>query len=337
MEIKQWEDKHLSQFSYAILSECENEIILIDPARDPAQYLEYAAEKKAVISGVIETHPHADFVSSHLEFHQLHGATIYCSKLVNAGYPHKTFDDGDVITLGKMSLSAINTPGHSPDSICVLLKHNDENKAVFTGDTLFIGDCGRPDLRENADDADTNRETLAGQMYDSLRDKLATLPGDVIVYPAHGAGTLCGKALSKDTERTIAKELAENWSLQQTTKTEFVKELLADQPFIPAYFSYNVQLNKAGAPPFQESIDQVVKTKAFAGISVEHEGNGEWIIDSRDQASYKAGHLPNSINLMNGEKFETWLGSILKPKENFYLGSDSDEVRQQLIERSASI
>ncbi|RYG01038.1 MAG: hypothetical protein EOO02_13605 [Chitinophagaceae bacterium] len=143
--------------------------------------------------------------------------------------------------------------------------------------------------------------------------------------------------MSKATESTIQKELNENWCLQETTKEEFVKELLADQPFIPAYFSYNVALNKAGAPPFQESIDKVVRANELTGLQKDNPASGEWIIDSRDQASYKAGHLPNSINLMNGEKFEIWLGSILKPKERFYLASDSVEVRQQLIERSASI
>jgi hydroxyacylglutathione hydrolase len=337
MEIKQWEDKHLSHFSYAILSESDKQIILIDPARDPSQYLEYAASKKAVITGVVETHPHADFVSSHLEFHQRHAATIYCSKLVDASYPHKTFDDGDEIKMGNIVLAAINTPGHSPDSISVLLKHKGESRAVFTGDTLFIGDCGRPDLRENGDDVESGREKLASQMYDSLRTKLGILPGNVVVYPAHGAGTLCGKALSKASESTIAQELAENWSLQDMSKDEFIKELLEDQPFIPAYFSYNVLLNKKGAPPFQESIDQVVTANRTSDKQLENINSQDWIIDSRDQASYKAGHLPNSINLQNGEKFETWLGSILKPKESFYLGSDSEEVRDQLIKRSASI
>lgn len=150
MQIKQFEDKNLAQFSYAVLSDCEKKIILIDPARNTQPYLDYATENEAQIVGVIETHPHADFVSSHLELHQSTGATIYTGKLVDALYPHQTFDEGDSIQVGKVKLSAIHTPGHSPDSISVLLEHNGKQKAVFTGDTLFIGDCGRPDLREGA-------------------------------------------------------------------------------------------------------------------------------------------------------------------------------------------
>ncbi|MEJ7829829.1 MAG: MBL fold metallo-hydrolase, partial [Segetibacter sp.] len=150
MDIQQWEDKNLSHFSYAVLSDGEKKVVLVDPSRNPQQYLDYAKEKEATIIGIIETHPHADFVSSHLELHRLTGATIYASKLVSAHYPHQGFDEGDVIEIGKIKLSAINTPGHSPDSISILLAHDNKSKAVFTGDTLFIGDCGRPDLREGA-------------------------------------------------------------------------------------------------------------------------------------------------------------------------------------------
>jgi hydroxyacylglutathione hydrolase len=141
MKIEQFEDKALSHYSYAILSECENKIVLVDPSRNVQPYLLFAEQHQAQIIGVIETHPHADFISGHLELHQLTGATIYCSKLLGAIYPHQTFDDGDVINLGKINLKALNTPGHSPDSICIILEHDGRDKAVFTGDTLFIGDC----------------------------------------------------------------------------------------------------------------------------------------------------------------------------------------------------
>src|SRR5690606_25122680 len=245
MEIKQWEDKNLAHFSYAVLSDCEKKIILIDPARNPEQYLTYAKNNDATIVGVIETHPHADFVSSHAEINKLTGAKVYISKLVNAEYPHVEFDEGDSIEIGKIKLSAINTPGHSPDGISILLSHDGKQKAVFTGDTLFIGDCGRPDLREGAGDIKATRESLAKQMYYSLREKLMTLDNEVLVYPAHGAGTLCGKSLSEAQSSTIGAEKMTNWSLQEMSETEFVKNLLADQPFIPAYFPYDVELNKA--------------------------------------------------------------------------------------------
>ena len=163
MEIKQFEDKSLAQYSYAIVGSCTNEILLIDPSRDPNGYYELAEKDNSIITGVIETHPHADFISSHLQIHREKGATIYASKLVNADYPHKTFDEGDIITVGKIKLSALNTPGHSPDSVSVLLEHENKGKALFTGDTLFIGDCGRPDLRETSGKLTAKREELARQ------------------------------------------------------------------------------------------------------------------------------------------------------------------------------
>ena len=204
MKIEQFEDKSLSHYSYAILSECDRQVVLVDPSRDIRPYLTYAENNEAKITGVIETHPHADFVSGHLELHQTTGATIYCSALVGAVYPHQSFDDGDVIHFGKITLKALNTPGHSPDSISIVLMHDGKDKAVFTGDTLFIGDCGRCDLRESAGDLTAKRKELAAKMYHSLRENLAVLNACVIVYPAHGAGTLCGKALSEANRRLLA-------------------------------------------------------------------------------------------------------------------------------------
>lgn len=186
MKIKQFEDKNLAHYSYAILS--QGEVALIDPARDPQQYYDFARQHNAKITTVIETHPHADFVSSHLEIHKSTDATIYESKLLGAEYPHQTFDEGDAIILGEITLQAINTPGHSPDSISVVaIDETGKQQAVFTGDTLFIGDCGRPDLREQAGAITAARAELAKQMFHSLRNKLMVLSDDVLVYPAHGA------------------------------------------------------------------------------------------------------------------------------------------------------
>jgi len=338
MDIQQWEDKNLSHFSYAILNESENKIILIDPARNPQAYLDYAQKTDAVITGIIETHPHADFVSSHLELNILTGAPVYVSKLVNAHYPHQPFDYGDILQIGTLKLSAINTPGHSPDSICILLEEDLKQKAMFTGDTLFIGDCGRPDLREGAGNIKATRQDLARQMYASLRDKLATLANEVLVYPAHGAGTLCGKALSKAHSSTIGAEKLTNWSLQQMSEGEFVKKLLADQPFVPSYFPYDVELNRTGAANFEESI---AKVKITAPIKKQtdttHLQKEFWIVDAREEKEFKKEHLPRSVNLMEGTKFETWLGSIIRPGEKFYLGGDSEKQLKKLIERTAAI
>ncbi|MES2063396.1 MAG: MBL fold metallo-hydrolase [Bacteroidota bacterium] len=331
MKIEQFEDKGLSHYSYAILSECENQIVLIDPSRNIAPYLAFADQYRAKIIGVIETHPHADFISGHLELHQLTGATIYCSVLVGANYPHQAFDEGDTIHLGHAKLKSLNTPGHSPDSICIVLEHDGKDKAVFTGDTLFIGDCGRPDLRESAGNIKAKREELAGLMYHSLRDKLTVLDNDVLVYPAHGAGTLCGKALSEAHSSTIEAEKMSNWSLKEITENQFITELLKDQPFIPKYFPYNVEINKQGANSLAGAITAVNRRKpARLNKSI-------FIIDTRPEAVYKAGHLPGSINLQSGGKFETWLGSIITPGEAFYLVAKNEDTREELIGRIAKI
>lgn len=338
MQIKQFEDKNLAQYSYAIVSDCKKQIVLIDPSRNPQPYLDFAKVNQAQIIGVIETHPHADFISSHLELHLVAGATIYASKLVAATYPHQSFDEGEYIQFGKIKLTAYNTPGHSPDSICIVLEHDEKIMAVFTGDTLFIGDCGRPDLRENKEDIKTSRLELAKQLYHSLRNKLLILPNETLVYPTHGAGTLCGKSLSAANSSTIGEERKTNWSLQPQSQDEFVKELLSGQPFIPAYFSYAVAINKRGAASLKESITKVNIIAPFTKEAGKHHLNKAlWIIDTRDKKDFKNGHLPHAINLMEGAKFETWLGSIIQPKEVFYLAAANNTLLKQMIKRAAAI
>lgn len=337
MEIKQFEDKNLAHYSYAIVS--NGEMAVIDPARDPQPYYAFARQHQATIKAIIETHPHADFVSSHLEMHNTTGATIYVSRLLDAEYEHQSFDEGDAIVLGRITLKALNTPGHSPDSISIVaIDENGKEKAVFTGDTLFIGDCGRPDLREKAGAITAAREELAKQMYHSLRNKLMTLPDDTVVYPAHGAGSLCGKGLSEMNSSTIGSEKISNWSLQNMSEGEFVQKLLADQPFIPKYFPFDVAVNKKGADAYTTSISKVLKGEPITSASVASSLNRDvLIVDSRPQEQFKKGHLNYSINLMNDIKFETWLGSIVNPGEQFYLIAESDSVLNELIKRSAKI
>ncbi|GGH16184.1 MBL fold metallo-hydrolase [Mucilaginibacter phyllosphaerae] len=331
MIVHQFYDKGLAHASYAIIR--TGRMIVIDPARNPQPYYDFAALHHADITGVIETHPHADFVSSHLEIHQTTGAVIYVSKLAGAAYPHETFDDGDFIQLNDIKLKAINTPGHSPDSICVLLEdETGRHCAVFTGDTLFAGDVGRPDLRENAGNITAKKEELARQMYHSTRDKLMVLPADVTVYPAHGPGSLCGKSMSPDLQTTIGKELRDNYALQLMNELDFVKVLTADQPFMPKYFGYDVEMNKNGAPNFEESIGMV--NRPSAGIIFEKDA---LIIDTRIKEAYRNGHVNHSINLQDGEKFETWLGSVIGPDEPFYLIAATDEELEIIIKKTAKI
>ncbi|MBL7850912.1 MAG: MBL fold metallo-hydrolase [Cyclobacteriaceae bacterium] len=329
MIIHQFEDKNLAHYSYAIVS--KGEMAVIDPARNPQPYYDFAISQKAKITTVIETHPHADFVSSHLEIHQAAGATIYVSRLLGAEYPHQTFDEGEAIVLGDVTLKALNTPGHSPDSISVVaVDEQGKEYAVFTGDTLFIGDCGRPDLRESAGAITAAREDLARQMYHSLRDKLMKLPDHVLVYPAHGAGSLCGKGLSKQNVSTIGAEKMSNWSLQTMTEANFVKDLLADQPFVPKYFPYAVGINKRGAEHFRDSVRNV--KRAPLPSQTEYP-----IIDARPERLFKKGHHKGAINLMRDTKFETWLGSIVNPGESFYLVAESEDALNELIERIARV
>ncbi|MES2265561.1 MAG: rhodanese-like domain-containing protein [Bacteroidota bacterium] len=331
MIVHQFYDKGLAHASYAIIR--SGKMVVIDPARNPQPYYDFAQLHNADITGVIETHPHADFVSSHLEIHQTTGAVIYVSKLAGAGYPHETFDDGDVIQLDDIKLKAINTPGHSPDSICILLE-NEQGRdcAIFTGDTLFAGDVGRPDLRENVGNITARKEDLARQMYHSTREKLMVLPADVTVYPAHGPGSLCGKSMSPDLQSSIGKELRDNYALQLMDELSFVNTLMADQPFMPKYFGYDVELNKNGAPNFEESIGMV--TRPSTDITLEQ---GALIVDTRTKEVYRSGHVKNAINLQDAEKFETWLGSVIGPDEQFYLIAATDEDLEAVIGKTAKI
>ena len=332
MQIEQFEDKGLAHFSYAILSECAREVVLIDPARNPQPYYDFAHAHAATIVAVIETHPHADFVSSHLEIAQATGAVIRVSKLLGADYAHEAFDEGNAFSVGKLTFRALNTPGHSPDSLSIVLSRAGRDVAVFTGDTLFIGDVGRPDLRETAGNLTARREELAAQLYHSLRDKLLPLADDVLVYPAHGAGSLCGKALSGASSSTIGAEKASNPMLRPLSEADFVRELLADQPFIPKYFGYAVALNKVGAPACAPSIQQVRRLPASAALEA-----GALLIDTRPEAEFKKGHVAGAINLQQGGKFETWLGSVVGPEEAFYLFAADEATRENLLEKTAKI
>ncbi|NEM97076.1 MBL fold metallo-hydrolase [Pontibacter burrus] len=331
MKIEQFYDKGLAHASYAIIS--EGRMALVDPARDPQPYFDFAKANNADIVAIFETHPHADFVSSHLEIAQKTGATIYVSKLLGADYEHQSFDDGDEVKLGKLTLKALNTPGHSPDSVTILLlDENGKQHAAFTGDALFVGDVGRPDLRENVGNMTAKREELARQMYHTTNNVFKKLNEEVLVYPAHGAGSLCGKNLSSDTFSTIGREKKTNYALQDMSEDEFIKTLLEDQPFIPKYFGHDVTMNKAGARSFEESIAAVPRLAQDATLEA-----GLLLVDTRPQATFKKGHKPNSINIQEGGKFETWLGSIVGPNEQFYLIAETEEVLNSVIRKAAKI
>lgn len=329
MEIKQFEYKPLAHYSYAIVS--NGEMAVIDPERNPFQYYAFAQEHEAKIVAVIETHPHADFVSSHLQIHQETGAKIYHSKLLGADYDFVSFDEGDHFKVGDITLSALNTPGHSPDSITVIAEQGGK-MALFTGDTLFIGDVGRPDLREKAGNMTAKRQELAEMMYDTIQNKFKGLPDGALVYPAHGAGSLCGKNLSSDNSSTMGNERMGNWAFKPQSKEEFVGTLLDSQPFIPSYFGFDVDTNRKGP-------DNLRNSAANVPFKLHTSAKG-LIVDVRDELVFKKGHLPGSINIMavsENSKFETWLGSIIEPNEPFSIVIDKPEDLNMVLERVAKI
>lgn len=332
MTIKQFKDEPLAHYSYAIVS--EGEMALIDPSRNPMQYYAYAEEQNAKIVAVFETHPHADFVSGHLQIHQETGATIYVSKMVGVDYPHSTFDEGDEVKIGIISIRPLHTPGHSPDSLTFVAKENNQI-SLFTGDTLFIGNVGRPDLREKAGNMKAKRIELAKAMYHTMQTKFNDLPDGALVYPAHGAGSLCGKNMSDAASSTLGNERMGNWAFRTQTEDEFVEEILKDQPFIPSYFGFNVDVNRKGAQNVQQSKFNVPLKLLVSSVEIQ-----AMVVDIRDGNQYKKGHLPNSVNIMarsESDKYETWLGAIIKPEEPFYIVVESVNDVETILERTAKI
>ena len=329
MKIKQFKDAPLAHYSYAIVS--EGEMALIDPCRNPMQYYKYAEEQNAKIVAVFETHPHADFVSGHLQISKETGAAIYISEKVGVNYKHTAFDEGQTVKIGKVTIRPLHTPGHSPDSLTFVAEDNDET-VLFTGDTLFIGNVGRPDLREKAGNMKAKREELAEMMYETITTKFNDFPDDALIYPAHGAGSLCGKNLSAANSSTLGNERMGNWAFKKQSKEEFMNTLLDGQPFIPHYFGFDVDINKTGAENLNPSIENI----PFAENAT---ANG-LIVDMRDAASFKKGHLKGSINIQAVSptaKFETWLGSIIKPEDTFTLVIDKKENKDALLHRIAKI
>jgi len=329
--IEQFKDKGLAHFSYALLA--DKKIILVDPERDPQQYYDFAKLNNAEIIGVIETHPHADFTSSHLEIHHSCKAVIYASSLSKPSYPYSKFDEGSTIKLSdQVTIRSLYTPGHAPDHIAAVFQVDGKDVAVFSGDALLIGDVGRPDLRDYAKDVQAQRKKLAGMMYHTVHEKFAKLADDVIVYPTHGAGSLCGKAIRDANSSTIGEEKKSNYAFQIRNEAEFIQTLLSDLPFIPKYFPYDVGLNVKGAPAFQQGITGVKKLQKDFRPAV-----GSLIVDGRPAAVFKRSFIKNAVNIQEGGKFETWLGSVIAPDQPFYLVAATESGLTQLIQKTAKI
>lgn len=293
----------LAHASYLIGS--DGKAAVIDPRRDVDEYLETAEREKFRIVAILETHPHADFVSGHVELAQRTGAKIYVSHLAPAKYERVAARDGDLIRVGSLEIIALETPGHSPDSLSFLVREQGKPIALFSGDTLFAGDVGRPDLR----DAEEKPTRLAAALYDSLFGKFLTLPDDVRVFPAHGAGSLCGRKISSAPFTTIGQERMFNWALQIKDREEFIRRMTENLPDRPPYFSHDVQLNLAGAP----ALDSLPELRELSESELESESvRGAVILDTRSAPFFGAGHFPNSLNIGLGSAlFSTWVGFMV--------------------------
>jgi glyoxylase-like metal-dependent hydrolase (beta-lactamase superfamily II)/rhodanese-related sulfurtransferase len=301
----------LAHASYLIGDETTATAVVVDPQRDIDRYLEFAAEHQLNIKHVILTHLHADFVAGHLELRDRVGATIYLGAKAQAEYRFTPLSDGSIIEFGRVRLKALETPGHTPESISILVfnlnRSESEPLAVLTGDTLFIGDVGRPDLRAALGWSATD---LGALLYDSLQSKLLLLPDASLVYPAHGAGSLCGKAISKETVSTIGEQRRVNYALQPMTKKAFIEMVTADQPDAPPYFVYDAVLNSKERPTLTEALERELKPLELDAV-LALQSQGAQILDTREPEEFGAAHLASSINIGLGGQYATWAGTVL--------------------------
>jgi glyoxylase-like metal-dependent hydrolase (beta-lactamase superfamily II) len=301
----------LAHASYIIGDEETGTAAVVDPQRDIDQYVSFAAEHALQIKHVFLTHLHADFVAGHLELRDRVGATIYLGAAAKAGYAFTPVRDGDILEFGKVRLKAMETPGHTPESISIVVYDlnisDSQPQAVLTGDTLFIGDVGRPDLRAALG---WSAAELGGMLFDSVHAKLLALPDQILVYPAHGAGSLCGKALSKETVSTLGEQRRSNYALQPMSKEEFVHVVTADQPEAPAYFNYDAVLNSQERPTLDQALAREMNPLAL-DIVLALQADGAQILDTRDAGEFASAHLLGSINIGLIGQYATWAGTVL--------------------------
>jgi hydroxyacylglutathione hydrolase len=308
----------LAHASYMLGS--EGDAMIVDPQRDVDLYLKAAEEHGLAIRHIFETHLHADFVSGHKELAARTGAQIYFGAQAGATFPHVAVHDGFTLPFGKARIAVLETPGHTPESICLLVTDNEKSPkpwAVLTGDTLFLGDVGRPDLSRTH-----TPEQLAGMLYDSLHNKLLTLPDDVLVYPAHGAGSLCGRNMRAERSSTIGTERLTNYALQIPSREEFAKQLTSNLPARPDYFLQDAEINRGGAPALAELPELKAIPPAELRTMLEE---GVMALDIRSGEQFAAGHVPGSVNIALSGQFATWAGTILGLASRPVLIADSPD------------
>ena len=323
MIVKQYYLSCLAHASYLVADETTRGAAVVDPQRDIDQYVQDAERQSLEIRHVFLTHFHADFVAGHLELAQRAGATIHLGARAEAEYAFEPMADGAEVELGPdVRLRILETPGHSPESISILVLDRaaspDEPAAVLTGDTLFIGDVGRPDLRASIG---WSADTLGRLLYDSLHQKLLTLPDDTVVYPGHGAGSMCGKQIGEETVSTIGVQRRYNYALQPMSRDEFVAIVTADQPDTPAYFTYDAMLNRQERQTLDETLDQTLQPLDLDAV-LRLRQDGAQVLDVREPADYAGAHLCGSVNIPLNGKYATWAGTLLDPDTDLVIVAD---------------
>ena len=335
--LKQFYLNCLAHASYIVADEVSGAAAVIDPQRDIDQYLTFAGDHNLRITYVFLTHFHADFIAGHLELRDRAGATICLGRKAIAEYDFKPVGDGSVITLGSVRIEVLETPGHTVESISLLVYDrlpdpesripDPEPVAVLTGDTLFVGDVGRPDLRASLGWAATE---LGAMLYDSVHEKLMKLPDSTMVYPAHGAGSLCGKAISKETVSTIGDQRRVNYALQPMSKERFVELVTADQPDAPAYFTYDAVLNSRERPTLDMTLARELKPMTPEQVTAAVD-SGAQLLDTRDPSEFAAAHLTGSINIGLGGQYATWAGTLLDAARPIVIVADPGAEAQSAL------
>lgn len=332
MDFKQFYLGCLAHASYLIGS--EGEAAVVDPQRDVDQYIDEAEKNGLRIRYVLETHLHADFVSGHRELAERTGAEIVFGHRAGAAFAHRGVHDGDELRIGKVTLRILETPGHTPESISILVLDPDtpgRPHSVLTGDTLFIGDVGRPDL---VGAKGFSPQQMAGMLYDSLHDKLLALPDDVLVYPAHGAGSMCGRNISKETSSTIGEQRRFNYALQPMSRQDFVRLMTTDLPEQPAYFSRDAEINRTGAGALGElRRPRGLEPREFARLVQQ----GHTVLDVRSSAAFGTAHVPGALHVGLGGQFASWAGSLIPAGASLLLVGDDAGQIDEAVTRLARV
>jgi len=321
----------LAHASYLIGDESTGAAAVVDPQRDVDAYLAFAREHGLRIEHVFLTHFHADFLAGHLELRDQAGARIYLGRAAKAEFDFTPLADGDIVDLGRVRIRALETPGHTPEAISLLVYDLDRSAetpyAVLTGDTLFVGDVGRPDLLAAPGWAAAD---LGGMLYDSLRDKLLPLDDATLVYPAHGAGSLCGKALGQETFTTMGEQRRVNYALQPMSKEAFVDLVTADQPAAPPYFGYDADLNARERETLEAALERQLRPLTLDALLAE-QAAGAQVLDTRDAAEFAAVHLRGSLNVGLGGQYATWAGTVLRHDRPIVLIAEAGAERESAV------